>query len=1227
MKKLFPLFMAIFILFVGTVPNVAFAEDEPKASEANTISGNLFDKSKQEDFENVHYEIDTAPHKDDEKGFFSKAWGYMFGDDSVGKDIQRKINGVGQWIVSLMFQFGVWLTKILLFIVEQSFSLDIIDVVADKLGKAMQNIAGIGSKPEFESEGLFPSIIKMTCILSVIYFIYLFFVKRQMTKGISELFKVVCVIAGILVYIANAPVILKGMNTISSEISLQVLSKTTGTIHGNPGQTKSRAIANVKAQMWELMVERPYLYLQYGQDSLDTIGVERVNKLINTPPGEDRVKLVTEDVKEHKNFMMTNESVGERLIFTFMYYIVNTFAGAPTAVICLLIVACQLLFMVMSIIGPIAMAFALLPKNRRVLISWAEQWLKPLAAKIFLSLIVIILFSIAGLLYELPEAGTSGYLMTMILQILVFVLCYIFRDNIKAAFRKSKVAYNSFTDLEYMAGKTKDGFNRTMDGINAGVGRAKDMFGDSDPNYMGDDPSEHTADESGTKQATLDEEKVSGESEEEKTKYASIGEEDEQTEQHQDEEKQDEEEQERATIDEDEDEVVVNAEQEETEEYQEDQEEVNPDNLASLEGVEEENPELSEVEDAEQPEQDDPSQYENQEGEDNNEELSKINEEREDTEKSNSELPDVEAQEQAEQDDPSDYETENQEGNNEELATVNGNGEEENPELSDVEDIEQPEQDDPSQYENQEGEDNDEELSEIREEGEGANQNDSELPDVEAPEQGEQDDPSDYETENQEENNEELATMNGNDGEEENPELSDVEDIKQPEQDDPSYYETEQDGGNGEVLVTTEETEVDSAQNNEPLSDVETPEQVEQDDSSNYEAGYEEGNAMELATTEESTTDSQKENMEVSDVETPEQVEQDDSSNYEAGHGEGNAMELATTEESTMDSQKENTEVSDMETPGHQEQDNVSEYETENGEGASNQIASVGQLNSSEGTSNSTGKSGEIVPSLDEKQGVINPSGIDQESGSENEFVLNETNGKELTSTKGLETNSSTKTEGFNLEGSPIGNGSTKVSSVGEFNIAEPSGMGVNTESMNVNDIQGASVESSGELTMTSPDSLESSGSIPGQTMNGSSLGGQGIKGQTMNGSSLGGQGIKGQTMNGNSLGEQGIKGQTINGNSLGEQEVKGQSFEGSQVLQRQGASQEIKGAMEAKPSEHVESSQADKINRTNETTHIESAQAEVAASQEVMIDATQQKVELETLAEENEIKIETETI
>lgn len=819
MKKLFPLFMAIFLLFVVTVPEIAFAEDEPKATEANTISGNLFDKTKQEDFENKNYEIDTAPHKDDEKGLFSKVSGYMFGDDSLGKDIQRKINGVGQWIVSLMFQFGVWLTKILLFVVEQSFDLDIIESIADKLGEAMQNIAGIGSKPEFESQGLFPAIIKMTCIFSVLYFLYLFFVKRQMTKGVSELFKVVLVIAGILVYIANAPAILKGMNTISSEISLQVLSKTTGTLEGNPGQSKEAAISNVKKQMWDLMVDRPYLYLQYGQDSKEKIGEERIKKLLDTPPGEDRTKIVSDDVKDNKNFMMTNDSVGERLIFTFMYYTVNTFAGAPTAVICLLIIACQLLFMIMSIIGPIAMAFALLPKNRRVLISWAEQWLKPLAAKIFLSLIVIILFSIAGMLYKLPEAGTSGYIMTMILQILVFVLCYLFRDNIKAAFRKSKLAYNTFTDLEQMAGKTKNGFNRTMDGINSGLDKAKDMFWDSTPIDMGDDSAEHTADDTKTKQATLDEEKATtgSEEEEEKQQYASVGEDadedkrvnlekesNEEGQQH-DEVDQDEGEQDKAAIGDDE--AVVVTEQEETEEYREDQEEVDPENLASLEGIDEEeeqNPELSEVEEIEQQEQDDTSEYENQEGD--TEELTKIGEDKEGTKQEDAELSDVEEPEQVEQDDPSEYETENQEGNNEELATMGGD----NPEVE---------------------------------------QGNPELSEVESPEQVEQDNPSEYETEHEEGNSEELATTEGVEasGSQDNPELSEVETPNQVEQDDSAEYETEHEAGIEEKQATTNGIENASQMESSEVSEIQTPGQPEQDNASQYENENNEGSPNEFA--------------------------------------------------------------------------------------------------------------------------------------------------------------------------------------------------------------------------------------------------------------------------------------------------------------------------------------------------------------------------------------------
>ncbi|MEB8896892.1 CPBP family intramembrane metalloprotease, partial [Bacillus cereus] len=137
-------------------------------------------------------------------------------------------------------------------------------------------------------------------------------------------------------------------------------------------------------------------------------------------------------------------------VFTVMYYVVNTFAGVPVIAFCLLIVAFQLWFLVMSIISPIVMAVALLPGHRRVIESWASQWIRPLALKIFMSVMLVIIFTVAELLYVLPEAGVAGYVSTMIFQILVFVLCYLFRGNIVAAFSRARGVYETVTNISLM---------------------------------------------------------------------------------------------------------------------------------------------------------------------------------------------------------------------------------------------------------------------------------------------------------------------------------------------------------------------------------------------------------------------------------------------------------------------------------------------------------------------------------------------------------------------------------------------------------------------------------------------------------------------------------------------------------------------------------------------------------------------------------------------------------
>lgn len=45
----------------------------------------------------------------------------------------------------------------------------------------------------------------------------------------------------------------------------------------------------------------------------------------------------------------------------------------------------------MSLIAPIVMAVALLPGHRRVIESWATQWIRPLALKVLMSIMLVII--------------------------------------------------------------------------------------------------------------------------------------------------------------------------------------------------------------------------------------------------------------------------------------------------------------------------------------------------------------------------------------------------------------------------------------------------------------------------------------------------------------------------------------------------------------------------------------------------------------------------------------------------------------------------------------------------------------------------------------------------------------------------------------------------------------------------------------------------------------------
>ncbi|MEB4816131.1 CPBP family intramembrane glutamate endopeptidase [Bacillus toyonensis] len=455
MKKLLSLCMMLVFLLMPLGSSVTLAEEEKKQEQTGQrISENLFKGYTDDVYKGKYYEVDTEAPKKDEKGVIEKVGSYFFGEDSIGQDIQRMIYTTCQWFVNLAFKLNIMLTQLTMFLVDQALNLDIVSGVADKLAASIQNISGIGEDEEgnvnFLSGGLFPSIISLMCVLSACYAAYVFFIKRQPTAGLNELVKTVLVIVFILVFIGNAGTVLKTANTISSEVSTTILAKATGTVAGVPGRSQKQAISSVKKQIWSILVERPYLFMQYGEDSKEKIGAGRVDELLKTAPGKNRNNIVKEEVEKKGNQMMKLDSVGDRIIFTLIYYIVNTFIGIPILAFCLLIVAFQLWFLVMSLIAPIVLAVALLPGHRKVIESWVTQWIRPLALKVLMSIMLVIIFTVSELLYVLPEAGLAGYVSTMVFQIIVFILCYIFRDSITASFKKTKNIYRTVTDISLM---------------------------------------------------------------------------------------------------------------------------------------------------------------------------------------------------------------------------------------------------------------------------------------------------------------------------------------------------------------------------------------------------------------------------------------------------------------------------------------------------------------------------------------------------------------------------------------------------------------------------------------------------------------------------------------------------------------------------------------------------------------------------------------------------------
>uniref|UniRef100_UPI0035B515A7 CD3337/EF1877 family mobilome membrane protein n=1 Tax=Peribacillus tepidiphilus TaxID=2652445 RepID=UPI0035B515A7 len=211
-----------------------------------------------------HYKLDTWV--DTEGDWMLWNWA-----DGAGKQIYIAL----MEIINSIWNVNVLLANFTMKIVQEGFELDFVSNVTEQLGAAIQNIAGFGPGG-FMQKGLWPLLVTFVIGIVGAWATYVGMIKRESSRTWGGLISSIVIFVFSLGFFSNAPTILKGVNDWSSDLQSNILAVSASVVNPGSSYTKEEGIATIRNQMFDLMVKKPYMLMQYGTTEVDESRVKTV---------------------------------------------------------------------------------------------------------------------------------------------------------------------------------------------------------------------------------------------------------------------------------------------------------------------------------------------------------------------------------------------------------------------------------------------------------------------------------------------------------------------------------------------------------------------------------------------------------------------------------------------------------------------------------------------------------------------------------------------------------------------------------------------------------------------------------------------------------------------------------------------------------------------------------------------------------------------------------------
>lgn len=259
------------------------------------------------------------------------------------------------------------------------------------------------------------SIIILSCMG---FYFFIKTLQRQTIQVWIAFFQTVVILALAIFYFTHPVQVITQVENGTKEISKMVLA---GTSTG--GKTGTAATIKASNEIWDVFVHKPWVYLEFGNK---TLAEQQTAKVLSMSPGKERTSLF-KDLEKRGLFSSTNMGV-KRLGFEIMYLIPMLVSFLILAALCLLVLGFQFLTIIIFLFGVIVFVLALIPSiGPKVLGNWILKVAAAAGTKIILVFFLSMLIAFNSALFT--HAEEKGWLVTLLLQLIIYVIIYLKRND------------------------------------------------------------------------------------------------------------------------------------------------------------------------------------------------------------------------------------------------------------------------------------------------------------------------------------------------------------------------------------------------------------------------------------------------------------------------------------------------------------------------------------------------------------------------------------------------------------------------------------------------------------------------------------------------------------------------------------------------------------------------------------------------------------------------------